>query len=136
MVVPVLEANERALALAIETDIGEPLEQLRDGVALLEVQPVVVGADAGAIGIYALGLQGVGAGHQAFVGVLRRPAAAQAQAGLGRQAPVFVEVKCGGVGWPRQYGKNRQRKGLRASVAKPVKPLADSGCGRAFFYHY
>ncbi|MNY19275.1 hypothetical protein D3C86_1527000 [compost metagenome] len=136
VVVPVFEANERALALAIETDIGEALEELRDGVALLEIQPVVVGADAGAIGVHALGLQGVGAGHQAFVGVLRRPAAAQAQAGLGRQAPVFVEIECGGVRWPRQYGKNRQRKGLRAGMAKPEKPLADSGCGRAFFYHY
>jgi hypothetical protein len=47
MVVPVLEADERALALAIETEIGEALEHLRNGVALLKVQPVVIGADAG-----------------------------------------------------------------------------------------
>ncbi|MNN24297.1 hypothetical protein D3C81_1377270 [compost metagenome] len=136
VVVPVFEAQERALALAIETEIGEALEKLRDGIALLEVQPVVIGADAAAIGIHALGLQGIGAGHQAFVGILRRPTAAQAQAGPGRQAPVFVEVKGGGAGRPREYGNNRQRKRLRAGMAKPVKSLADSGCGRAFFYHY
>ncbi|MNF94262.1 hypothetical protein D3C84_769670 [compost metagenome] len=136
MVVPVFEANERPLALTIEAEIGEALEDLRNGVAVLEVQPVVVGADAAAIGSHTLRLQGVGAGHQAFVWTLRGPAAAHGQAGLGRQAPVFVEVKGGGGRRAREYSKHRQCKGLRAGMAKPGQSLADWGCGRAVFYHY
>ncbi|MCY1459093.1 hypothetical protein D9M71_765370 [compost metagenome] len=105
MVVPVFQAHKGALPLAVETEIAQALDGLRDRVAFLEVKPVVVGADPAAIGMHALGLQGIGAGHQVFVGALGRPAAAQAQGASGGKAPVFIEVERGRLG---RRGDRRQ----------------------------
>ncbi|MNJ47473.1 hypothetical protein D3C77_426310 [compost metagenome] len=46
VVVPVLQAQEGALALAVEGEVGQALERLGDRIALLEIQPVVIGAHA------------------------------------------------------------------------------------------
>ncbi|MND35360.1 hypothetical protein D3C77_94130 [compost metagenome] len=105
MVVPVFEPQERALTLAIEAEVGQALEGLRDRIALLEIEAVVIGTDAAAIGSNALRLQGVGAGHQVPVGALCRPTAAQAQGTARGEAPVLIDVEGGGLG---RRGNRRQ----------------------------
>ncbi|MNF72726.1 hypothetical protein D3C84_547080 [compost metagenome] len=44
VVVPILETHEGALPAIVQVKLGEPLEDLRDGVALVEVELAVVGA--------------------------------------------------------------------------------------------
>ncbi|MNZ53320.1 hypothetical protein D3C78_711940 [compost metagenome] len=136
MVVPVLEADKGPLPLTVEAEVRQALEVLRDRVAALEIQPVVVGADAGAVGLLALRLQGVGAGHHALFRVLGGPTAAQGQGGLGRQAPVFIEVQRGRLGGRDHDGQYRQCERMRSGVARPFASRTDAGVGRACSYHY
>ncbi|MNP54254.1 hypothetical protein D3C76_1487960 [compost metagenome] len=84
MVVPVLEAHERALPAVVEVELGQALEHLGNRIVLAEIQPpvVTVGVDAAAGLADAERIRGV---DQVRVGIAQGPVRAQAQGGVGGQ---------------------------------------------------
>ncbi|MNF74949.1 hypothetical protein D3C84_569970 [compost metagenome] len=135
IVVPVLEAHEGALAVTVEAEVGDALGDLRNGVALLEVEAVVIGADAHAVGHHALRHRSVGAGHQVQVGVFQGPAGTEGQSGLGAQAPVFVDLDAGGLGRRAQRREHGQGERLQRVLATIPVSQMDVGSGRACSCH-
>ncbi|MCY1426406.1 hypothetical protein D9M71_422250 [compost metagenome] len=113
MVVPVLEADEGALAAVIEVEIGQALEYLRNRIVLLEVQAAVV-----AIGIDTFAVLAdtgrVRSVQQPRIGIAQRPARAQGQRGVGAQRPAVIDLEGRGPGLGTTEQRQRHTPGQQA----------------------
>ncbi|MNE90058.1 hypothetical protein D3C80_1875320 [compost metagenome] len=96
MVVPVLEAHEGTLRAVLQIEFGQALEHRGNGVAFLEIEPVVVAVVGNACAVTA-DAQSIAACYQLRVRILRRPAGAQGQGGIAGQIPVVVQIPSRGL---------------------------------------